>query len=634
MYLPRYNTQVLLYPSRAGLATITIKQNSSDAKQHSIGFAIVKQNDAGLCSILDVQPTDLVVESPFEYSRSCASVLLEERRKGLAQPYQIIPMTVCPGRLGSFTITVKEDQQEVSDPYRSIVYDLEEIKGEHDWWRLPPIHGEWGCNSAGGCTQFVSWRQNPQYLMSCKVATKVHVVLSQVASDGAQHSQDSSKRIGLYVVDAGAGTKRRIVRMDAAHLVADTSFRAVNAVSVTFELPGRNTSFVLIPSSYNPGETGCYTISVFSEAELEIECLDTTLPSPWHLREVKGEWTDATSGGARDVSFSAWKVNPGFRITTAHETDILILLQKHGQTQKTNAKTALHDLQGSAILEVCDNNEGVNRIVCEAASKESNVTNDPILSAMYSTAHSADEVIEVYLRAVSAGSYLIVPSTIDAGIECKFTLTLYSTSPLDLEPPRSVADRIDEMETARHKEQNVEIRHSRALSAPDVTFRGDPNLTEAVSECEAIISKYLRKGVQHTDREFPPTLASFSIDAQGDRDFPLSAWKRPCDHCVDASLFKASPQSGEVRQGMVQDLWFLGAAAMVATRPALLEHIFLSVYPEYGFYQLRFFKCGRWVPVTVDDVLPVDASNSLLFASSPNPQELWPAVLEKVCVCF
>jgi hypothetical protein len=49
-----------------------------------------------------------------------------------------------------------------------------------------------------------------------------------------------------------------------------------------------------------------------------------------------------------------------------------------------------------------------------------------------------------------------------------------------------------------------------------------------------------------------------------------------------------------------------------------------------GALHFRFWIYGKWKDVVVDDYLPVDSNNNLLFAKNrENKNEFWVALLEK-----
>ena len=54
-----------------------------------------------------------------------------------------------------------------------------------------------------------------------------------------------------------------------------------------------------------------------------------------------------------------------------------------------------------------------------------------------------------------------------------------------------------------------------------------------------------------------------------------------------------------------------------------------AVYNPAGKYVVKLYWLGQWRKVTVDDLLPVDASGNLLLVQSPIRGELWPLILTK-----
>jgi len=92
-----------------------------------------------------------------------------------------------------------------------------------------------------------------------------------------------------------------------------------------------------------------------------------------------------------------------------------------------------------------------------------------------------------------------------------------------------------------------------------------------------------------------------------------------------------SMRSGDLVQGMLQDSWFLGALAIVASRQDLLLDLIVSdELGEAGLFTFRFYKNGQWHDMVVDDLLPCHPESvEPLFAHSAQEGELWPALMEK-----
>eukprot|EP01114_Cavostelium_apophysatum_P007275 TRINITY_DN1929_c0_g1_i1.p1 TRINITY_DN1929_c0_g1~~TRINITY_DN1929_c0_g1_i1.p1 ORF type:complete len:718 (-),score=206.71 TRINITY_DN1929_c0_g1_i1:60-2213(-) len=108
----------------------------------------------------------------------------------------------------------------------------------------------------------------------------------------------------------------------------------------------------------------------------------------------------------------------------------------------------------------------------------------------------------------------------------------------------------------------------------------------------------------------------------------VAQWKRPSEFCPDPKLFVDGVEAGDVIQGALGDCYFLGALSVVATRKDLLEPLIVSAHPEYGFYQIKFFKNGDWQVVTIDDRIPC-ANNVPMYSRCKDVNEIWVPLIEK-----
>lgn len=52
------------------------------------------------------------------------------------------------------------------------------------------------------------------------------------------------------------------------------------------------------------------------------------------------------------------------------------------------------------------------------------------------------------------------------------------------------------------------------------------------------------------------------------------------------------------------------------------------LFNHKGLYHFRFWRFGLWEDVYVDDMLPTK-DNKMIYASSTDPNEIWPALIEK-----
>ena len=90
--------------------------------------------------------------------------------------------------------------------------------------------------------------------------------------------------------------------------------------------------------------------------------------------------------------------------------------------------------------------------------------------------------------------------------------------------------------------------------------------------------------------------------------------------------------TSRVVQGALKDCWFIGACAVLATKPALVKALFVSDNDSFGskgFHTLRFFKCGLPRFVHVDDRVPCNRAGRVHYAHSTEPNEMWLMLVEK-----
>ena len=121
---------------------------------------------------------------------------------------------------------------------------------------------------------------------------------------------------------------------------------------------------------------------------------------------------------------------------------------------------------------------------------------------------------------------------------------------------------------------------------------------DVVAACKRSKGKFI-------DKDFPATTSSIGRrKAQG-----VVEWARVSEFLESPSLFIDGVEAGDVVQGALGDCWFLGAMSVVATRDDLLYPLFVSAHPEYGFYQLKFYKDGDWRVVRY--ALPYPWKNAL-----------------------
>eukprot|EP01127_Copromyxa_protea_P006068 TRINITY_DN1587_c0_g1_i3.p1 TRINITY_DN1587_c0_g1~~TRINITY_DN1587_c0_g1_i3.p1 ORF type:complete len:922 (-),score=203.17 TRINITY_DN1587_c0_g1_i3:56-2821(-) len=152
--------------------------------------------------------------------------------------------------------------------------------------------------------------------------------------------------------------------------------------------------------------------------------------------------------------------------------------------------------------------------------------------------------------------------------------------------------------------------------------------SEAQREAKRIIDS-LAPGAKWEDPDFRPNeavLFPFSTF----RNSWIHSWRRPHEINKDAKLFVDGIDQGDVIQGTLEDCYFLSALSLLASGGSqFIEELFVGAYPQYGFYQCRFFKNNKWHLVTVDDRIPVNDRLEVTFSKCLDKREFWTPIIEK-----
>ena len=111
-------------------------------------------------------------------------------------------------------------------------------------------------------------------------------------------------------------------------------------------------------------------------------------------------------------------------------------------------------------------------------------------------------------------------------------------------------------------------------------------------------------------------------------------WKRPKEITTKPLFIVSGANANDLDQGYLGNCWFIAGCAAIVIIPELFDNVVpsgQSFEAQYaGIFRFRFWLYGEWTEVVVDDRLPVNSSNKLLFCSNKQePNEFWAALLEK-----
>ncbi|CAG5128776.1 unnamed protein product, partial [Candidula unifasciata] len=143
----------------------------------------------------------------------------------------------------------------------------------------------------------------------------------------------------------------------------------------------------------------------------------------------------------------------------------------------------------------------------------------------------------------------------------------------------------------------------------------------------------LRKRKLFIDGEFPPTGSSLFFSRPAPADI---VWKRPKDIVADPKFFIDKASADDFSQGSLGNCWFVAACACIAEDsilwkkvvPDYREQVFTPDSRYAGIFHFKFWRCGTWVDVVIDDYLPT-RNGRLIFTHSKTRNEFWSALLEK-----
>ena len=193
-----------------------------------------------------------------------------------------------------------------------------------------------------------------------------------------------------------------------------------------------------------------------------------------------------------------------------------------------------------------------------------------------------------------------------------------------------------ETEYLEEKEQYLkgESLNMAELDSHEKSFDEGESIVEGLKTTEQmedeIVQSWKRTGVKFEDPDFQTDSQALydNYDEESapeyDKQAPPNGWMRPEEISNDAQLFVEGALAGDVKQGNLGDCWFLGALQIVATKPELLERLFVNTdyILDAGFITCQFFKNGEWKQVIVDTRVPVNKQmKSLVYSHCKEPNE-------------
>ncbi|VVC40607.1 Hypothetical protein CINCED_3A007782 [Cinara cedri] len=171
-----------------------------------------------------------------------------------------------------------------------------------------------------------------------------------------------------------------------------------------------------------------------------------------------------------------------------------------------------------------------------------------------------------------------------------------------------------------------------SIGKRDPGFR---STSDDVQNFEILRNQCLKKGVLFEDPAFK-TVNSLAYGSKTPKN--RLEWRRPGELTKNPKFFIDGVSRFDINQGDLGDCWLLAVMDTLTMNEKLFYHVvpnnqgFDEKYA--GIFHFRFWYCGKWVNVFIDDRLPTNKKNELIYIKSSTKNEFWSALLEKAYAKF
>eukprot|EP01091_Cochliopodium_minus_P010448 TRINITY_DN2764_c0_g1_i1.p1 TRINITY_DN2764_c0_g1~~TRINITY_DN2764_c0_g1_i1.p1 ORF type:complete len:538 (-),score=139.80 TRINITY_DN2764_c0_g1_i1:541-2154(-) len=175
----------------------------------------------------------------------------------------------------------------------------------------------WSEETAGGCSNYRTWLNNPQYFVNLPSDNHLFITLAQPDNrgEGMKYYKDG---VGFYVIKHDySAFKKKIVYQ--GEIVGKTEFTAAREVSLDLKLPkGR---YVIVPASFQPTVGLKYILhTTYKKKDLSISEIIEENKNKVN-KSLEGNWNNNKSGC---LNFHTWTSNEQFLLVTSEDTEVKI----------------------------------------------------------------------------------------------------------------------------------------------------------------------------------------------------------------------------------------------------------------------------------------------------------------------
>jgi len=249
------------------------------------------------------------------------------------------------------------------------------------------IRGEWAGQNAGGCCDWTTWRNNPQYFLVVREPGEKTVTIVQ------SRKQQKLVQIGYYIFPAN---KEKLPVLDKETKLHSCQF--LDSASVSNEYNLDIGLYVILPCTFRADFETQYGLVVQGAG-----CELTPISNDWSKTEIYGQWTASLSGGCGNNANKDYVKNPIIHFRLGHDSVLNIVLQIEEYSE----------IKGIGFyLFTSDENGSLGTRLDRSDFK------------------TDKEVIKRFEQ--PPGDYAILPVTYTKGVQGNWHLMVYSTTPLRL----------------------------------------------------------------------------------------------------------------------------------------------------------------------------------------------------------
>eukprot|EP00960_Hanusia_phi_P041268 754920-Hanusia_phi.AAC.3 len=404
-------------------------------------------------------------------------------------------------------------------------------------------------------------------------------------------------------------------------------------------------------------------------------------PPSWSEELLRGRWEAAFNSGGSPDKRNLWWTSPTYKLTVSTRTQFSISMSQWDARCYGNKSSEMHheaqwNRYDNAIGFLVTTVSAIAHAIKRSENGlDSSLRAGDVIARGYPFKRDRDVSLQVFPLVLdpNGGPYAVIAMTHTPNVDGKFYLTVRSNKPVKIEQVNmsgsAALEYLKEAEEEEEEEEEDDEEPDEFLKTilgpedpfiekPAVIRLQQPDIIELCNRhviCEPIIFKDTDNEYRFYDAEFmAEELSIFSDPSNPSAAVQLAAlddkiqnirWLRPSqisydslDVKIGAERPKLYPKESQamfpyVAMGALGDSWFVGALALLASRPELVRQLFVGYTSpsceNCGIYTVRFYKNGKWVNITVDDRLPATLQGNFLFSRSQKGTELWLPVLEK-----